>query len=160
MAEHLAEDALLELATGRRALVDDPAAEAHLADCPTCGALLRAVLSAPGADDATGATEGLVGRHLGPYRLDGLIGAGGMGGNAGTQALTVTPSVPTHLAFTNAPLALLTTTPCASSRLWRGSRPGPAAPGCSPMARARPSSSSAPTGSPRKPTSSRRTCCS
>jgi len=79
VAEHLAEDELLELAAGRRSLVDDPAAEAHLADCPTCGALLRALLSAPGADEATSPTEARVGRQLGPYRLDGLIGAGGMG---------------------------------------------------------------------------------
>jgi serine/threonine protein kinase len=70
----LAEDDLLELARGR-ALDDAPDLEAHLADCAACSSLLAALLD--GADaPAWGA---LVGRTLGPYRLEAQIGAGAMG---------------------------------------------------------------------------------
>ncbi|HEV7554294.1 MAG TPA: protein kinase [Kofleriaceae bacterium] len=76
MAEHIAEDELFDLANARRRLGDVPAIEAHLADCPSCSALL-CTLMAPREDD--GARRELVGTTLGPYRLDGLIGAGAMG---------------------------------------------------------------------------------
>src|SRR6185436_19593111 len=75
MGPCLAEDALLDLARGQR-LADDPAAEAHLADCPTCSALLVAVVDGHGEPARCGA---LVGRTVGPYRLEAQIGAGGMG---------------------------------------------------------------------------------
>jgi tRNA A-37 threonylcarbamoyl transferase component Bud32 len=72
----LAEDDVLELARGR-SLGEAPALEAHLADCPACSALVAAVV-APG-DAATPAWGALVGKQVGPYRLDAQIGAGGMG---------------------------------------------------------------------------------
>src|SRR5262245_55370771 len=69
----LAEDDLLALGSGR-SLGDAPAAEAHLARCATCSAMLATILrSTPRRwDDRAGTT-------LGPYRLDAQIGAGGMG---------------------------------------------------------------------------------
>ena len=70
----LAEDDLLELARGR-ALGDAPELEAHLANCATCSALLAALLD--GADAPAWGT--LVGRTLGPYRLEAQVGAGAMG---------------------------------------------------------------------------------
>src|SRR5262245_38753402 len=76
MAECIAEDDLLDLAHDRVPLGDAPALEAHLADCAACSALLCALLTAPRPDDAR---RDLVGRTLGPYRLDGRIGAGAMG---------------------------------------------------------------------------------
>src|SRR5688572_7194186 len=75
MAEHIAEDDLADLARGGRGLGETPAIEAHLADCPSCSALLCALLAAPGE----GERRDLAGRMLGPYRLDALIGAGAMG---------------------------------------------------------------------------------
>src|SRR5687767_5917778 len=75
MSEHLREDDLLDLASGRRSLGGAPVIEAHLADCAACSGLLCTLIDtvdvAPRRD--------LVGRTLGPYRLDALIGAGGMG---------------------------------------------------------------------------------
>jgi eukaryotic-like serine/threonine-protein kinase len=73
MSDCLAEDELLELATGRRALGETPASEAHLADCGTCSSLLSSLLTTPDP------RAPLSGRTLGPYRLDSLIGAGAMG---------------------------------------------------------------------------------
>ncbi|HSS02857.1 MAG TPA: serine/threonine-protein kinase [Kofleriaceae bacterium] len=78
MAECIPEDDLLDLATSRRALGDAPAIEAHLADCAACSALLGALLAAPGAPGSERRRD-LAGTTLGPYRLDGLIGAGAMG---------------------------------------------------------------------------------
>jgi hypothetical protein len=69
----LAEDDLLGLAAG--ALADAPAAEAHLAACATCSALLAALVRTAPAP----AWDALAGRTLGPYRIDAQIGAGGMG---------------------------------------------------------------------------------
>ncbi len=72
----LAEDDLLELTRGG-ALAEAPAIEAHLAACSACSALVAALA----ADDAAeaGGWGALVGRTLGPYRLDAQIGAGAMG---------------------------------------------------------------------------------
>jgi eukaryotic-like serine/threonine-protein kinase len=75
MATCLTEDELLDLAHGRRALGEAPALEAHLADCGACAALLSALIAEP-RDEAR---RDLTGTTLGPYRLDGLIGAGAMG---------------------------------------------------------------------------------
>ena len=70
--ECLSEDELYALAHG--ALADDPHADAHLASCGTCAALVAGALRGrPRAWDA------LAGTHLGPYRLDAQLGAGGMG---------------------------------------------------------------------------------
>jgi len=69
----LTEDEILGLASG--ALADLPAAEAHLATCATCSALLAAAVREPPVK-----TWGsLVGQTLGPYVLEEQIGAGGMG---------------------------------------------------------------------------------
>jgi eukaryotic-like serine/threonine-protein kinase len=69
----LSEDELLALAAG--GLADHPTADAHLASCATCSALLAgAVRSDRGRDWGA-----LVGSTLGPYRIDAQIGAGGMG---------------------------------------------------------------------------------
>jgi eukaryotic-like serine/threonine-protein kinase len=73
MSGCLAEDDLLALGRGR-GLADAPAAEAHLADCATCSALLATLVR----DDAP-AWDALAGHQLGPYRLEAQIGAGGMG---------------------------------------------------------------------------------
>ena len=70
----LDEDALLALARG--ALADAPQAEAHLASCATCSALLAAIVRS--AATARG-WDTLAGSQLGPYRIDAQIGAGGMG---------------------------------------------------------------------------------
>ncbi len=72
-SECLSEDAILGLATG--ALADDAAAETHLASCATCSALLAAAVR----DGGSRAWDALAGSTLGPYRIDGQIGAGGMG---------------------------------------------------------------------------------
>jgi eukaryotic-like serine/threonine-protein kinase len=69
----LSEDELLGLAGG--ALADAPVAEAHLASCATCSALLAAVVRGAPAR----AWDALAGSMLGPYRIDAQIGAGGMG---------------------------------------------------------------------------------
>ncbi|MEO8550807.1 MAG: serine/threonine-protein kinase [Kofleriaceae bacterium] len=74
MTECIAEADLFELAHAQRALDDAPVIEAHLADCPSCSALLATLLAAP--DEAR---RDLIGTLLGPYRLDGLVGAGAMG---------------------------------------------------------------------------------
>ena len=78
----LTEDELLALGRGG-ALAEAPAAEAHLADCATCSALLAevALMSTVASDQRTPASpwNGLAGQQLGPYRLDAQIGAGGMG---------------------------------------------------------------------------------
>src|SRR6186713_2826148 len=76
MVDHLAEDELLELASARRRLDDAPAIEAHLADCRECSALLGTLVGDARDDEAR---LDRVGATLGPYRLDGLIGAGAMG---------------------------------------------------------------------------------
>ena len=76
MSECIAEDDLLDLSRGGRPLGDAPAVEAHLADCAACSALLATLLATP--RDASERRD-LAGRTLGPYRLDGLIGAGAMG---------------------------------------------------------------------------------
>jgi hypothetical protein len=69
----LSEDELLALAAG--GLADHPTADAHLAGCATCSALLAgAVRTGRGRDWGA-----LVGSTLGPYRIDAQIGAGGMG---------------------------------------------------------------------------------
>ena len=69
----LSEDEILGLANG--ALADAPSAEAHLATCATCSALLAAAVR-----DAPARTWGsLAGQTLGPYVLEQQIGAGGMG---------------------------------------------------------------------------------
>ncbi len=77
MSECLAEDDLFELANARQPLGDAPVLEAHLADCPSCSALLCTLIAAP--PSAPGERRNLAGSMLGPYRLDGLIGAGAMG---------------------------------------------------------------------------------
>ncbi len=69
----LTEDELLGLATG--ALAEAPAAEAHLATCATCSALLAGAVRG----DRTRAWDALAGTTLGPYRLDAQLGSGGMG---------------------------------------------------------------------------------
>lgn len=71
----LAEDDLLDLAHGRRALGDAPAIEAHLADCAACSGLLSTLMAKPRDQPRRDRT----GSSLGPYRLDGMIGAGAMG---------------------------------------------------------------------------------
>jgi len=84
------EEDILELATGRCTLGQDPAVEAHLAACPACSALLAEVLASDWVDDARRSsddreatskveTRSLTSRRLGPYRLEVQIGAGGMG---------------------------------------------------------------------------------
>src|SRR5262245_7216604 len=78
MSECIAEDELFDLVHARRRLADAPAIEAHLADCAACSALLSTLLEPQRQDDA-GARGERVGATLGPYRLDGLIGAGAMG---------------------------------------------------------------------------------
>jgi eukaryotic-like serine/threonine-protein kinase len=101
--EHITEDDLFDLAHARRSLSAAPELEAHLANCAACSALLCTLLDAPagadsaasaaGADSAAGAAgaagadspsgaaarRDLAGSTLGPYRLEGLIGAGAMG---------------------------------------------------------------------------------
>ncbi|HEY5924530.1 MAG TPA: protein kinase, partial [Kofleriaceae bacterium] len=74
MTACLAEDDLLDLAQGRRRLGDAPVLEAHLADCPACSGLLSTLIASTPED-----RRDLVGTTLGPYRLDGLVGAGAMG---------------------------------------------------------------------------------
>src|SRR4051794_16491542 len=71
--EHIAEDELFDLARGQRRLADAPVLETHLADCAACSALLSTLL------DGARERRDLSGTTLGPYRLDGLIGAGAMG---------------------------------------------------------------------------------
>jgi hypothetical protein len=71
--EHISEEDLLELASGDRSLAGAPVLEAHLADCPACSGLLCTLIAAPQE------RRDLAGKTLGPYRLDGLIGAGAMG---------------------------------------------------------------------------------
>jgi eukaryotic-like serine/threonine-protein kinase len=69
-----AEDELLAIARAG-SLADEPAVEAHLADCATCSSLLAAVVER----SSTPAWNALAGSELGPYRLESQIGAGGMG---------------------------------------------------------------------------------
>ena len=69
----LSEDELLALADG--ALADAPDAEAHLATCATCSALLAGLVQS----GVPRAWNELAGTMLGPYRIDAQIGAGGMG---------------------------------------------------------------------------------
>jgi len=69
----LAEEELLAFGRGR-SLADAPAAEAHLADCATCSALLATLVR-----DSAPDWDAFAGRQLGPYRLEAQIGAGGMG---------------------------------------------------------------------------------
>src|ERR1041385_868807 len=76
-AECIPEDDLLDLASSRRALGDAPEIEAHLADCATCSSLLGAVMAA--SEPGTAPRRDLAGTTLGPYRLDGLVGAGAVG---------------------------------------------------------------------------------
>src|SRR5262245_65359320 len=73
MSPCLAEDELLALGRGG-SLGDSPAAEAHLADCPTCTALLASLVR----DEPAPRWDALVGTMLGRFRLDAQIGAGGM----------------------------------------------------------------------------------
>jgi len=72
----IAEDDLIELARGGRALGENPLLESHLADCPACSSLLATLIAVPREDAER---RDLTGRTLGPYRLDALIGAGAMG---------------------------------------------------------------------------------
>src|SRR5262245_51131559 len=76
----LAEEDLLALGRGR-SLAAAPDAEAHLADCAACSALVALMARdlAAGSGDAPPAWDALAGTTLGPYRLDAQIGAGGMG---------------------------------------------------------------------------------
>jgi hypothetical protein len=69
----LTEDDLLALGSGK-SLADAPHAEAHLAACPTCSALLASIVRASPRQWGD-----LAGTTFGPYRLDAQIGAGGMG---------------------------------------------------------------------------------
>ncbi|MFT3697793.1 MAG: serine/threonine-protein kinase [Kofleriaceae bacterium] len=69
----LTEDELLEIAAGT--LANSPTAEAHLASCATCSALLAAAIREEPQHD----WGALVGETLGPYVLEHQIGAGGMG---------------------------------------------------------------------------------
>jgi hypothetical protein len=73
--ECIAEADLFDLANARRRLGDAPGLEAHLADCAACSALLGTLIG----EQVRDARRDLAGRTLGPYRLDGLIGAGAMG---------------------------------------------------------------------------------
>lgn len=75
----LAEDDLLALLRGGSLGIMAPV-EAHLADCASCSALLATLLASPspGPGSETG-WGNLVGRSLGPYRLDAQIGAGAAG---------------------------------------------------------------------------------
>src|SRR5262245_49041538 len=68
----LTEDELLHLGSG--GLAESPAAEAHLAACSTCSALLATVARAPAR-----AWNALAGTQLGRFRIDAQIGAGAMG---------------------------------------------------------------------------------
>lgn len=68
----LTEDELLELGSG--GLAETPEAEAHLAECSTCSALLASVAPSPGRP-----WDELAGTTIGPYRVDAQIGAGAMG---------------------------------------------------------------------------------
>ncbi|WP_394835938.1 serine/threonine-protein kinase [Pendulispora rubella] len=83
MGHCLGEDELLELARGGGdRFREEPAIEEHLADCATCSAWLAALLdmrASPEVAPPAPRWGGLVGRVLGPYRLDTQIGAGGMG---------------------------------------------------------------------------------
>ena len=74
----IAEDDLLDLARGARALGDAPDVEAHLSECAACSAVL-AILTSDSSAAGGGDGPGLAGRSLGPYRLDARIGAGAMG---------------------------------------------------------------------------------
>src|SRR5215813_13694792 len=78
MTPCLAEDDLIELARGQ-GLADAPDAEAHLADCPTCSAVLAALVADRDAGGDAPRWGALVGKSLGPYRVDAQIGAGAMG---------------------------------------------------------------------------------
>ncbi len=71
----LLEDELLALASGARALANSPA-EAHVATCATCSALLAGAIRATAPARAW---DALAGSTLGPYRIDAQIGAGAMG---------------------------------------------------------------------------------
>jgi len=68
----LTEDELLELGAG--GLAETPVAEAHLAECSTCSALLASVVRSPPR-----AWDALSGSTIGRYRVDAQIGAGAMG---------------------------------------------------------------------------------
>ncbi|MCB9573379.1 MAG: serine/threonine protein kinase [Kofleriaceae bacterium] len=89
-----ADDDLADLVRGAHGLADDARLEAHLADCPACSGLLATLLAEGDGDDDDDAVGGApavdgrdaaarpatrAGRTLGPYRLDGKIGAGAMG---------------------------------------------------------------------------------
>jgi tRNA A-37 threonylcarbamoyl transferase component Bud32 len=74
MTACLAEDDLLELVEGRLRLGDAPQLEAHIADCAACSGLLSTLVAATPVE-----RRDLVGTTLGPYRIDGVIGAGAMG---------------------------------------------------------------------------------
>ena len=70
----LAEDELFALVRAG-SLSEEPAVEAHLADCATCSALVAAIVERSSAP----AWNVLAGTELGRYRLETQIGAGGMG---------------------------------------------------------------------------------
>jgi Tol biopolymer transport system component len=74
----LAEDELLDLASGRRALAEAPTVEAHLASCPSCSELLSTLIHEDEVERAASWGD-LVGRSLGHYRLEAQIGAGASG---------------------------------------------------------------------------------
>ncbi|WP_375773470.1 serine/threonine protein kinase [Archangium gephyra] len=78
MAECISEEDLLQLVRGHRPLGETPSVEAHLADCPSCSALL-ATLVASQEDTQERGWGDLTGHRLGPYRLDAQIGAGAAG---------------------------------------------------------------------------------
>ncbi len=73
MTACISEADLLELASGERPLEHEHALESHLAGCAACSALLTALVVRPAEASDRSGTE------LGPYRLDGKIGAGAMG---------------------------------------------------------------------------------
>lgn len=78
MAGCLAEDDLLQLVEGQRSLGERASLEVHLAGCASCSALLATLLADSGQEPEERQGH-LVGRSLGPYRLDTWIGSGAAG---------------------------------------------------------------------------------
>lgn len=78
MSDCLSEDDVLQLVQGERTLAGSPH-EAHLASCASCSALVTMLVANAQRDDQERNWGNLVGRLLGPYRLEGQIGAGAAG---------------------------------------------------------------------------------